>query len=305
MVQAVRRAFVGEGSLSYRQGAAIVLFGGLMFSFTPLIFRGLEEATDWQFLVLRSGAMVAVLLLVVLLRRGKRPVRFDNVTWRTWLAAILMASMSALFILALARTTAALVTFLLAAAPFFGALFGWIVMRERVSGPSVGAIAMAVVGVAVMVGSGIEAGDALGVLLAALIPLLLGLYNVLIRSAGEELDPLVPSVLAGIVLVAAATSVALTQTGISFTTRDLMLGLLAGAVVMGVGLPLFNLGHRYVPTAQVSLLNLTEIVLAPLWVWLWLGETPRTGTLFGGAIVLAAVVYLVLASDRALRLAAR
>ena len=276
-----------------------------MFSFTPLIFRGLESSTDWQFLVLRGGAMVAVLLLVVYLRRKKRPVRFDNVTWRTWVAAILMASMSALYVLALARTTAALVTFLLAAAPFSGAFFGWLVMRERVSGATFGAVLMAAVGIAVMVGSGIEAGDALGVLLAALIPLILGLYNVLIRSAGEQLDPLVPSVMAGMFLVVAAGGVAISQTGIGFSVQDLLLGLLAGAVVMGVGLPLFNLGHRYVPTAQVSLLNLTEIVLAPLWVWLLLGETPTGGTLAGGAVVLAAVVFLVLASDRALRVTAR
>ena len=305
MVQAVRRAFVGEGSLSYRQGAVIVLFGGLMFSFTPLIFRGLEDSTDWQFLVMRGGAMVAVLLLVVFIRRRSRPVRFDNVTWRTWLAAFLMASMSALYILALARTTAALVTFLLAAAPFFGALFGWLVMRERVSTATVGAVVVAAFGVAVMVGSGIEAGDTLGVLLAALIPVILGLYNVLIRSAGDDLDPLVPSVLAGSVLVVTSAAVAIGQTGIGFTVHDILLGLLAGGVVMGVGLPLFNLGHRYVPTAQVSLLNLTEIVLAPLWVWVWLGETPANGTLFGGAVVMVAVVFLVLASDRAVRLAAR
>lgn len=282
-----------------------MLFGGLIFSFTPLIFRGLEEASDWQFLVIRGGAMVAVLVLVIVLRHRSRPIRFDNVTWRTWLAAVLMAAMSALFILALARTTAALVTFMLAAAPFSGALFGWLVLKERVTGATVGAVLMAAVGIAVMVGAGIEAGDSVGVLLAALIPLILGLYNVLIRSGGDSLDPLVPAVLAGIFLVTGAAVVALSQTGIRVTMQDLLLGLVAGGVVMGVGLPLFNLGHRSVPTAQVSLLNLTEIVLAPLWVWLWLGEKPSSGTLVGGAVVLAAVVFLVLASDRAVRVAAR
>lgn len=305
MVQAVRRAFVGEGSLTYRQGAAVVMLGGLIFSFTPLIFRGLEATSDWQFLVLRGGAMVAVLLVVILLRRNRRPVRFDTISWRTWLAAALMASLSALYILALARTTAALVTFLLAAAPFSGALFGWFVLRERVAASTVVTVAIAAGGVAIMVGSGIQAGDGVGVLLAALIPVTLGLYNVLIRSAGERLDPLVPAVMAGTLLVLTAGVVALTQTGIAFSARDLLLGLLAGGVVMGVGLPLFNLGHRSVPTAQVSLLNLTEIVLAPLWVWLWLGETPTAGTVVGGAVVLAAVVYLVIASDRAVRMVAR
>jgi len=75
------------------------------------------------------------------------------------------------------------------------------------------------------------------------------------------------------------------------------LACVSGGVALGIGLPLFNLGHRSVPAARVSLLLMTEIVLAPLWVWIWPGETPRVGTLIGGAIVLAAVVWLVTKSS--------
>jgi drug/metabolite transporter, DME family len=32
-------------------------------------------------------------------------------------------------------------------------------------------------------------------------------------------------------------------------------------------------------------------MLAPLWVWLLLGETASAGTFFGGAILLAAILY--------------
>ena len=216
-----------------------------------------------------------------------------------------MGTMTALYSLDVARTRAAMVTFVLAAAPASGAVFGWRVLRERVSRSTVIAVTVAAVGIAVMVGAGIEAGDTLGVFLAALIPVILGAYNVLIRSSGDDLDPIVPAIMAGIVLVVVAGSVAVAESGLGFTLRDLALGLLAGAVVMGIGLPLFNLGHRSVPTAQVSLLNLTEIVLAPAWVWLWLGETPTVGTLVGGVMILGAVVYLVMATDREFRLAGR
>ena len=64
--------------------------------------------------------------------------------------------------------------------------------------------------------------------------------------------------------------------------------------LLGVGLPMFNLGHLSVPSAQVSLLLMTEVVLAPLWVWIWPGETPSAGTLVGGSIILAAVVALAM-----------
>ncbi len=301
MVQAVARAFAGKGSLTYRQGASLILIAGVLFSFTALLFRAVDSATDWQFLTLRGSSMALVLLIVAYARRERRPIRSEDLTWRAVLAGVILACMSMLFILALARTTAAMVTFLLAAAPISGALFGRVILRESVSVPTAVAVLVTIGGVGIMVSSGIEAGDTSGVLLAAMIPLIFGLYNVLIRSSGETLDPIVPAIASGLVLTLVCGGIVLGTTGFGLGLRDIVLGALSGGLVLGVGLPLFNLGHRSVPTAQVSLLNLTEVVLTPLWVWIWPGEVPSAGTLVGGAIVLAAVVYLVLASDRALR----
>ncbi|HET6221276.1 MAG TPA: EamA family transporter, partial [Dongiaceae bacterium] len=50
------------------------------------------------------------------------------------------------------------------------------------------------------------------------------------------------------------------------------------------------LGARHVPAAQVALLLLTEVILAPFWVWLFVGETPTPTALIGGLIVLGAVM---------------
>ena len=98
-------------------------------------------------------------------------------------------------------------------------------------------------------------------------------------------------------LALGATAAALANGGLAVSWRDAALACVSGGVALGIGLPLFNLGHRSVPAARVSLLLMTEIVLAPLWVWIWPGETPRVGTLIGGAIVLAAVVWLVTKSS--------
>ncbi len=302
MDAAVRRALVGDGDLSYRQGAVSVLTAGVLFSFTAILFRGLENSNDWQFLTIRGGSAALVLLIVASIRRKGRPVPLDQINGRTVVAGLLLASMSVLFILALARTTAALTIFLLAAAPFSGAFFGRVVLHERVSMVTVGAMAAAVAGVAIMVGSGIDAGQTSGVILAAAIPILLGLYNVLIRSGGTQADPVLPAIIAGVALLIVAGIVSLATVGLAYSVRDLLLGFGAGGIALGIGLPLYNVGHRSVPTAQVSLLNLSEIVLTPLWVWIWPGEVPSSGTLVGGAVVLAAVVYLVVASDRESRL---
>ncbi len=287
--------------LTYRQGAISVLTAGVLFSFTAIFFRALEHANDWQFLTVRGGSAALVLLCVAWIRRRRADVARVSLGGRTIVAGLLMAAMAVCFVLALARTTAALTIFMLPAAPFFGAFFGRVFLGESVSLLTLGAMAVAAVGVAVMVGSGIEAGQTSGVIFAAAIPVMLGLYNVLIRSGGHQADPLQPAIIAGVAILIGAGWVSFATVGLAYSAKDFLLAFAAGGIALGLGLPLYNIGHRSVPTAQVSLLNLSEIVLTPLWVWIWPGEVPSGGTLIGGAVVLSAVVYLVIASDRAVR----
>lgn len=281
--------------MTERQGSLLVAGAGVVFSFTAIAYRAVDEATDWQFLFYRGGSTALAMVLLIVLRRGSRPVRLSGVSGATWLAGAALAAVSMLYILALSRTSAAITLFLLAAAPVSAAVFGWVLLRERVQRPTVIAIVVTGVGVTVMVGTGIDAGSGAGVLLAGMIPILLGLYNVLIRSEGE-VDPVLPALIAGVLLAVVAGTVAMFDTGLGVSWRDAGLACVTGGFALGVGLPLFNLGHRSVAAARVSLLLMTEVVLAPLWVWIWPGETPRIGTLIGGAIVLATVVWLVLNS---------
>ena len=293
MFATVAKTFAGEVRLTERQGAAMVAASGVIFSFTAITYRAVDDATDWQFLAYRGGSTALAMLALVALRRRSRPVRFGGTSRRTIFAGLVLAVTSMLYILALGRTSAATTLFLLAAAPIFAALFGWVLLRERVRRPTAIATGVTMIGVAVMVGTGLDAGSGVGVLLAALIPVLVGLYNVLLRAEGE-IDPVVPALIAGSALAVVAGIIAKVDSGLSISWHDAGLATITGGLALGIGLPLFNLGHRSVPAAMVSLLLMTEVVLAPLWVWIWPGETPRVGTLIGGAIVLAAVVWLVL-----------
>ena len=291
------RAWLGEGDLDYRTGALIVALSGVLFSFTGILFRGVEDASDWQFLVLRGGGATLAMLAIIALRSRHRPVPLHNVGLRTGLAGVLLGAMSTFYVLAFARTTVATVTFLIAAGPLSGALFGRVMLGERLTRTTVVAIALAAGGIAVMAADGIDAGAVDGFLLAAAIPAMLGLYNVLVRST-PTVDPVVPALIANSIVVVVAATVALADDGLAMSMRDVTLGFVAGFVLIGGGLPLFNLGHRSVPTAQISLLIMTELVLAPIWVWIWPGERPSTATLVGGSVVLAAVVFQILAADR-------
>lgn len=292
MLRTVARSFVGDADLTERQGAVLVASAGVVFSFTAIAYRAVDSATDWQFLAWRGASTTAAMLALTLLRRRRRPVQFGQADRRVLVAGLLLAGASMMYILALSRTSAATTLFLLAAAPIFAAVVGWLVLHERVERPTVIAIGFTLIGITVMVGSGLDAGSGIGVLFAALIPVLVGSYNVVLRSAGE-VDPVIPALIAGALLALAAGLMAALDGGLAVGWRDALLACVTGGFALGIGLPMFNLGHRSVAAARVSLLLMTEVVLAPIWVWIWPGEQPRASTLIGGAIVLTTVVWLL------------
>ena len=83
----------------------------------------------------------------------------------------------------------------------------------------------------------------------------------------------------------------------SATRSDWGIFFALGVFQMGLGLALLTVGARLLPSAEVALFSLLEIVLGPLWVWLAYSERPSTATFVGGAVVTAAVVVQATASE--------
>jgi drug/metabolite transporter (DMT)-like permease len=54
------------------------------------------------------------------------------------------------------------------------------------------------------------------------------------------------------------------------------------------------IGARHIPSAEVGLIGMIDVILGPLWVWLLFAENPGQKTLIGGAVVLCAVGYYLL-----------
>ena len=71
---------------------------------------------------------------------------------------------------------------------------------------------------------------------------------------------------------------------------DITLFALLGIAQIGLGFIFLTIGARLIPAGEVALITLLEIVLGPLWVWLFLSEGPSAATFTGGMIVLGAVL---------------
>lgn len=282
--------------ITRRTGALLVLAAGVMFSFGALFFRSTDEVDAWQYLAFRGAGAVAVVGPLLLWRnRSDLGAVRRRLRWQHVAAGAVLGSLFISFILALSQADAAFVLLLQALAPIAAALLSWLILRERLERDAAVASAAALIGVAVMVSSGLDAGIGWGVVAAAYIPLGLGAYSTLVR-AGSDGDPLVPVVIGGVITMVAGVVVSLGRGGLGVSGRDLLIGLLAGALLIGLPTPLFNLAQRAVPAPDATLLLMSEIVLGPLWPWLVYEETPSGATLTGGVIIFVAVVGLTVRS---------
>lgn len=272
----------------------MVLAAGTVFSFGALFFRATDDIDAWQYLTFRG--LGAVLVVGPLLwwqnRRDLRAIR-RRLPWQHGVAGMILGSMMISFIISLTHTDAAFVLLFQAAAPISAAIFSWLLLRERLETEAAIAAGTTIVGVVIMVSSGLDSGIGWAILIVSVIPVGLGVYSTLIR-AGADGDPLVPVVIAGGTCAIVGAIVSLLADGLGVSLRDLIIGLLAGALLIGVPVPFFNWAQRAVPAPDATLLLLSEIVLGPVWVWLAYDETPATAALIGGVLILGAVVWLTL-----------
>jgi drug/metabolite transporter (DMT)-like permease len=72
--------------------------------------------------------------------------------------------------------------------------------------------------------------------------------------------------------------------------KDIALLALLGFFQLGLPCMLMIRCSRHLSAPEISLLALIEVLLGPVWAWLGAGEVPSSATLYGGAVVLMALV---------------
>ena len=273
--------------LLYRRGILQLVASGFFLSTAGIALRLVEQADGWQILFYRSLALsVTILLILVFQKRSRFFDEFRGLGWNDCLLAVFLGTGFVAYVFALLYNTVANALFIFSCAPFVAGFLGWILLGERVATRTWFAIGVAMAGLAVMVGSELAVSRYLGTLLALWIPIAYAASIIAVRSSKRD-NMLVALCLAG--LVAGGLS-AFFVTDYALTPRDLIISLYLGVFQVGVGCTLLVLGARYVPAAQIGLLALVEPVLAPIWVWMGVGEVPGLATIVGGTIIFLAIV---------------
>lgn len=267
-----------------RRGRAFIVLAALAWSTAGVFQRALDIGTVTQIAGRAFFAVFALFLFVAIAERG-RPLGAFRTMGRGGVAvAVLLAVASVTFIAALNHATVANVLFMQALAPLFAAALGMVVMRERVTSRTWTAMVVALAGVALMVG-GPGRPSLLGASLSFSMTLAFAATLVVTRHRRDV--SMAPAMCLSQVLVVVVAG-PFSRPG-DVGGDDLVVLVILGFCQIGLGLLFLTIGARLIPIAEVALISLLEIVLAPIWVWLTFSEEPSAASLAGGCIVLGAV----------------
>jgi DME family drug/metabolite transporter len=275
---------------THKHGLLFVFAAGVLWSTVGLGIRMIEDAVVWQILLYRSISMSLFLYMVIRLRSGESPfLQIRRIGLPVVVAGLSLVAAYSGGIYAIQNTSVANAMLLFATAPFMAAVLGWLVLREPVRAATWIAIAVALGGILIMVSD--KTGDVAvqGSLAALGSALGFAVFTVALRwgRSGEMLPSVFLSGLFAIVITFGICQILELSVVLSLQDGGVAMGM--GVFQVGAGLILYTLGSRSLPAAELTLLSLAEVLLGPLWVWLFLNETASINTLVGGAVLLMAI----------------
>ena len=282
---------------TYFYAFTVVFLAGIFWSFGALTVRYMVNGHEYvfQYLFYRGFSISIILLIYLFLREGFDFYKnFLKVGFSSIIGGIFLATAFTGFIFSITMTTAAVTLFMLAAMPFIAAIVGYFVLGEVLKKSTLIAMIVAFIGVCIMIINDSISGTALGAIIGFISATGFALYTVTIRWKPET-PKFTTVVLAGLFCAIFAFFILdfSLQPFRSMPAINSYLSLLHGFLVAS-GLILYSLGAKYLPSAELALLSLMEVVGGVLWVWLpifGINEVPSPTVIIGGIVITLAVVY--------------
>lgn len=271
----------------HRTGIALVVAAAVAWSTAPFFTR-LLPFDSWTILFWRGlfgAAMIAAILVSLQGWNGLRD--FTRMDRTGWLVASLSTVGMVCFIPSLQLTSVSNVAIIIATGPFVTAALAWIWLREVPRLRTTLASIVALCGIAIIVGGARLGSDFLGIALAVIMTIAIAAMTVIVRqhrNTSMVAAAALSNILGSVVSIPFAQGVA------GVTAHDLFIFAMFGFFQVALGLSLYMLGSRLLPSSQAALIATLETPLMPFWVWLAFQEAPSSRALIGGALVMGAVI---------------
>ena len=268
-------------------GPILIFLGACCLSFGGLIVKSFEGATLWQILFWRS-IFFSIAIVIFLLITHKKNIfnSFYKSGFPGLIGGLILSLGYCGYVFAMYNTTVANTNFIIQTQTIFLAVFGYIFLKEKISKLTLFSIIFAFIGIILMVGNSLSPGQTSGNIAAFIMPISFATLILIVRKF-PDIDMIPMQFVAGIGAIIIGY---LFSTKLIISSHDIFLGFLAGFFQVGLGFIFITIGARSTPSALVGIIMLTEAVLGPLWAWLFANENPPLVVLYGGVIIISAVL---------------
>ena len=280
---------------NYLLGFSLVVISGIIWSIGAPLVRFLEDAESYrlQYLLYRGLIITSVILIFVLYREGRNFFQtFKRIDSWSLVGGLVMSVTFFGWIYALTTTTVAITLLMLALSPVLSAFLGFVILGERLSRVTVANMIIVAVGITIMVWDSDKSTTIIGVIYGFFVALGFSIYTITIRK-NPEVPKLLTPALGGFLCMLWA-SILILITGNSFEMPAINIGIsMSHGLVVGFGLILYGFGAKYLPSGELVMLSLLEVVLGIFWAWLpvlGINEVPSRNTVIGGMAIILAII---------------
>jgi drug/metabolite transporter (DMT)-like permease len=297
----MKRTIYAPGAVQ-RAGQGAVFLCAVLWSTSGLFIK----LIDWHPIVIagaRSGIAALFMLGVRFFRKkragdnpapGGKPEGRD--IFALWAGGFAYGATMVLFVIANKLTASANAILLQYSAPVWAAILGWALVKEKPHWEHWGALGLVMGGLLLFFKDGLAGGSLAGDCLAVVSGICFGANSVFMRmrKGGNSADTML---LAHVVTVLFSIPFFFIYPPV-LSAPGIAAILFMGIIQIGCASLLFSYGIIRIRAVQAMLTAVIEPVLNPVWVLLATGEKPSVSALFGGGIIVAAVVASSLVGKR-------
>jgi len=268
------------------KGMLLAASGVGVLSFDALLVRLAD--TDASIIAFYRGLFMGVIMLCVWLVKGKKDVipRAGKDLFMILLIALISGIGTSLFVFSVKYTIAANTVVFLATSSFFGAIFSYILLKEKIKKETAIAISFSFFGVLVIFGNSFSiGGNLLGDSLGMILAVLMGLQLTLLRKFKQFSHYFIISA-SGFFLMFIMLFIA--DNPFDIELKSLFWLFLMGLMQVAAMFLIYS-ATKYINSAEVGVFSTIETIFAPIWLWLFIGEIPPGLTVLGGIFVISAI----------------
>ncbi len=279
-------------------GTAALLICAVLWSTGGIFFKNIE----WNGVAIAGvRSLIAVSFMLLVTRRGiqisvrdekGRPDKLSTVLF--WIAAVSYALTMILFVAANKLTSSANAILLQYTCPVYIILLAPILGGEKNLASDYITVLGVMFGIVLFFADGLESGNQLGNILAALSGFTYALATIFMRRCRGNSGG---AMLLSHLITALVCIPFVIQSGLPSPKSGFFL-LLVGTVSIGIPSILYTVGIKKVRALTASFITMLEPLLNPLWVVIFAGEVPSAKTILGGILILGCIMIRSVVQSR-------